>query len=119
MAHESDPEKKAVPAAPIPDDLWNLPVSFTTGGEPVSLRDYLRPTVPVLPVSQLTPEQWVALAARRIELQPGYRMTVLGHGTLDQRRALVEVRGRSPIGRVLVEIEQRLITDLIAHAPPL
>ena len=116
MARKPASSRKGPPAAPIPDLWWNLPVSFTPDGSPASLREYLRPTHPVLPVSQLTPEQWIDLTARRIELRPDYQMAVFGVGTLDRERALVEVRGRSPIGRVLVEIEQRLIYDLIAAA---
>jgi hypothetical protein len=96
--------------------MWNLPVSFTRADIPVSLRKYIHPTEPVIPVSELTSEQWYQLTVLRIEGRSRYAMTIFGVGTLDKERSLIEVRGRSPIGQVLLEIERTLVKDLIDHA---
>jgi len=41
---------------------------------------------------------------------------MVGAGTVDKKRALAEVRAQSEVGQLLIEIEQRLISNLIDSA---
>ena len=70
-------------------------------------------TVFVYPID---PEQQAELVAERIRQRPKYNMGILGLGVLDKKRAINEVRARTPIGRALIEVEQRMIERLIKRA---
>jgi hypothetical protein len=103
-------------ATSVPEEQWNMPIRFSPSGALVSLRDFTQSRVPALSLSQLTPEQHAELTARRIELQPRFEVAMVGAGTVDKKRALAEVRAQSEIGQLLIEIEQRLISNLIDSA---
>jgi hypothetical protein len=113
MAKKATPTQKA---APVPQEQWGMPVTFSPAGDPVSLRDFTQSRVPALSLAQLTPEQRAELTARRIALQPRFEVAMVGAGTVDKERALAEVRAQSEVGQLLIEIEQRLISNLIASA---
>ena len=100
----------------IPDEEWDLPISFNDNGEPVSLRDYVGGMTPAIPIANLLPEQRAELTILRLQRRPSYQMAMIGVGLLDQQRALAEVRARSQAGRVVVDIEFRMIRQLIEHA---
>jgi hypothetical protein len=102
--------------ATIPEEEWDLPVSFNDNGQPVSLRDYVSGT-PAVPIGSLTPEQRADLTVMRLERRSSYEMAMIGVGLLDKERALTEVRARSQVGRVVTDIEFRMIRQLIDHAP--
>jgi hypothetical protein len=110
MPKKTTPTKKATP---VPEEQWTMPVTFSPSGALVSLRDFTQSRVPALSLSQLTPEQRVELTSRRIELQPRFEVAMVGAGTVDKERALAEVRAQSEVGQLLIEIEQRLISNLI------
>jgi hypothetical protein len=121
MASDADPPDQASaaarPPAPIPDNQWALPVSFSDDGEPVSLRDYVGGTTHAVPIARLTPEQRAALTVLRLEHRPTFQLAMMGVGLVDQKRALAEVRARSPVGDVLIDIEFRTIRQLTEHVP--
>jgi len=111
----ASPEPRPAPA-PIPDDQWDLPVSFNTAGELVTLREYAHPRTPVFSPAQLSGEQRARVTAERIARKPHFEVGMLGVGILNKERAVVEVRGQSVAGKVLIEIEFRLIQNLMRQA---
>jgi len=70
-----------------------------------------------LSLSQLTADQRAELVAKRIELQPKFEVGMVGAGIVNKERAIAEVKAQSEVGRVLIEIEQRLVNYLIAQTP--
>ncbi|TMQ34014.1 MAG: hypothetical protein E6K70_09975 [Planctomycetota bacterium] len=100
----------------IPPEQWDMPVSFAQDGSMVSLREFIHPTVPVLSLSQLSPEQRAELTVKRIELQPRFELGMIGAGIVDKSRAIAEVKSQSKVGRLLTEIEQRVINNLVTDA---
>jgi len=113
MPKKASPTKKA---NPVPEEQWSMPVTFSQSGALVSLRDFTHSRVPALSLSQLTLEQRAELTARRIELQPRFEVAMVGAGTVNKERALAEVRAQSEVGQLLIEIEQRLISNLVESA---
>ena len=102
--------------APIPEEQWTLPVSYYTDGGMVTLRDYVHPTRPVLTPAQLADQQRAEVTAERISRKAKFAVGMLGVGILDKARALIEVRARTTPGKVLIEIEFRLIQNMIRQA---
>ena len=97
----------------ISKEQLTLPAGFSADGKKmVPLRDVLAPEKPTLEFFQLTPEQQADITAARIARQRKYKMGMVGGGVIDKERAIAEVKARSDIGRVLVEIEQRTIQML-------
>ncbi|HQU42218.1 MAG TPA: hypothetical protein PK867_05375 [Pirellulales bacterium] len=109
-------KRSGSPRSLIKDEQWNMPVSFDAHGGLVSLRDYVRGDSEVLSFSSLNDDQRAELAAKRIELQPGYEMASIGAGIVSRERAASEVRSKTKLGRRLAEIETRVITHLIEEA---
>ena len=97
----------------IPKEQWDMPVSFDAAGQTVSLRDLAEGGHESLAFSSLTDDQRAELAARRIEMQPGYEMGSIGAGIVSQKRAAEEVRARTRLGQRLAQIEARVILHLI------
>ena len=109
--------RSAMRVAGITSDQWDLPAGFCMDNERIAtLRDLVDPNVPTKSPSELTEEQRSELVARRIEMQPKFEIGMLGVGVIDKTRAIAEVRARSKIGRILTEIEQRVINDLASRA---
>ena len=48
--------------------------------------------------------------------QPDFKLEMLGAGTIDKDRAVAEINARSKIGTALMEIEQRVINNLVERA---
>jgi hypothetical protein len=67
-------------------------------------------------LAELSPEERARLVARRIQAQPGFKISMLGVGTIDKARAIKEVTAQTKVGQVLVEIEQHLIDSLVKRA---
>ena len=93
-----------------------MPVSFDLDGRPISLRDYVEGGRAAASFDSLNDDQRVELAAKRIFMQPAYEMGTIGAGLASKQRALEEVRGRTKLGRRLVQIEMRVIVYLIDEA---
>jgi hypothetical protein len=103
-------------ALAIPHDQWDAPVSFSAKGQALSLRQFLDPASLPLEWSQLTPQQHADLTAQRIALRPKFDLILLGAGRVNKERALAEVRAQTQVGRLLIEIEYRMIHHLIEQA---
>lgn len=105
------------PRYPIPSDQWDLPVSFDAAGKPVTLRQYMAPGHgDALSLSSLSPEMLADLTVQRIEAQKAFELAMIGAGMVDKTRAVREVKAQSDVGRLLTEIEQRVIRRLIDAA---
>ena len=113
MPADSIPPRSSVVIQP---EQWTIPVSFTDQNQPVTLRQYADHNAGALPLSKLTPGQRVELVARRLEMQPGYKMAILGEGVYDGPAAAKEVRAGSEVGQTLASIEIRVIQHLLTAA---
>jgi hypothetical protein len=107
---------KAAPIS-ISRQQWKMPVSYTAdGAEMASLAQMVNPDVPTLSLPEMTPDQRAEIVARRIAAQPKYEISMVGVGTIDKQRAIDEVKAKSKIGQILMEIEQRVINNLVEEA---
>jgi len=98
----------------IPPDQLNLPVTFDAAGNPVTLKEAVEPGHgSILSFASLSPEKKAELTAKRIELQPKFEVAMVGGGIVDKRRAIQEVEAQTDIGKVLTEIEGRVIQNLL------
>ena len=92
-----------------------LPVGFGQDGSMVSLEDVLGSSQEAHLWPELPPAQKAEITARRIELQPKFNMAFIGGGIVGKEQAIQEVKVKSDIGRRLIEIENLLLTKLIAE----
>jgi hypothetical protein len=96
---------------------WDLPAGYRLGGTQLAtLREMIDPQSPTLSLSELTPEQMAELVAQRIEAQKEFKIAMIGAGLIDKNRAVAEVRAQTKVGKVLMEIEQQMIHNLIERA---
>jgi hypothetical protein len=111
--------KKATPHAKnhgtkIPADQMDLPVTFDATGNLVTLRQVMEPGHgSVLSLASLSPEKRAELTVMRIEAQPKFEVAMVAGGIVDKERAIEEVKAQTDIGKVLTEIEQRVIQNLL------
>ena len=103
------------PRAVITEEEWAKPVTFDEAGTFVSLREYEKGGRVFIPPASLTDDQWLALAVKRIEMNPGYDVTSLSSGRVTWQRALDEVRAKTKLGLRLAETEKRVIIYLIGE----
>ena len=106
---------KTLKPAAIPQSQWNLPASYSADGTLATLRQVADPAVPTLSLPELSPAQRADVVVKRIEAQPKFQLAMVGAGIIDKDRAIAEVKAGSKIGRALMEIEQRVINDLVAR----
>jgi hypothetical protein len=100
--------------AEIPREQWDLPATYSADGDHMlPLRDLTDPNTAALSLSQLTPNQRAELVAKRIELQPEFEIVMIGAGIIDKNRAVAEVKAQSDVGRILIEVEQRVLNNLM------
>jgi hypothetical protein len=110
-------KKASKKAAAIPEKQWELPASYNAEGTKMAtLREVADPNVPTMSLAELTPEQRAELVAKRIEQQRKFQIAMVGAGIVDKERAIAEVKAQSKIGRVLTEIEQRVINNMVEKA---
>src|SRR5918911_762689 len=101
----------------VHEKQWIMPASFCADGTTLAtLKDVVDPQTPTLSLSELTPEQRADLVVKRIEAQKDFELAMLGAGLVNKERAIAEVRAQSKVGRVLMQIEQRMISNLIEKA---
>ncbi|HET6648399.1 MAG TPA: hypothetical protein VFH01_13810, partial [Pyrinomonadaceae bacterium] len=77
-----------------------------------TLREVVDPNVPTKQLSELTLEQRAELVAERLALQPTIELAMIGAGMIDKQRAITEVKGKTKVGRLLIEIEHQMIRNL-------
>lgn len=94
-----------------------IPAGFhSDGSKPATLRDVLDPDVPTMQLTDLTLEQRAKLVAKRLELQPSIELAMVGAGMIDKTRAIKEVKRKTKVGKLLIEIEHQMIANLIEQA---
>lgn len=107
------PRKKAI----LPEKQWSMPAGFLADGiEHASLRDVVDPDVPTLQLSDLSLEQRAELVSKRLELQSQINLAMIGAGLIDKARAITEVKNRTKVGKLLIEIEHQMIRNLLEQA---
>lgn len=102
--------------APISREQWALPASYCADGTLATLREVADPQVPTLSLPELSAAQRADVVVKRIEAQPEFRIAMVGAGLIDKERAIAEVKSGSKVGRALMEIEQRVINNLVDRA---
>ena len=110
---QSSLTKAKAMGTPVPKDQWDMPAGFRPNGEVASLKEVVNPKVPTVSLAELTPQQRADLVAKRIERQPHFKVEMLGAGTIDKDRAIAEVKAQSKVGKQLIEIEQRVLNNLV------
>jgi hypothetical protein len=96
-----------------------MPVSYTTDGvKMATLEEHINSAIPTLQLGEMSAEQRADVVVQRILSQKNYEITMPGVGTLDKERAIAEVKANSNIGKTLIEIEQRVINDLVQRTIP-
>ena len=94
-----------------------IPAGFhSDGSRAATLREVLDPDVPTIQLADLTLDQRAQLVAKRLELQPSISLAMVGAGMIDKRRAINEVKKKTQVGKLLIEIEHQMIANLIEHA---
>ncbi|MBS1786338.1 MAG: hypothetical protein JST85_01370 [Acidobacteria bacterium] len=97
------------------DKQLKLPVGFRMDGSMVSLGEVLNLGTEARLWPELETEQRADITAKRIELQPKFNLGLIGTGTVSKEQAIEEVKSRSRIGLRLIDIENRLLTKLMAE----
>ena len=107
---------KSTKPATVSQKQLDMPASYSADGTLATLREVVNPQVPTLSLAELSPAQRVDVVAQRIEAQPKFQIAMVGAGVIDKERAIAEVKSGTKIGRALMEIEQRVINNLISRA---
>jgi hypothetical protein len=112
------PPKKKPPSKrlSVAVEQWKLPVACDAGGAFVTLEEAAKTKVAALAFTELSPDLQAELVAKRIDMQPKFDVAMVGLGFVDKQRAVQEVRARTPAGKTLIEIEQRMIARMIDRA---
>jgi hypothetical protein len=101
----------------LPEKQWSMPAGFYSDDSDIAtLRDVVDPNVPTKQLSDLTLEQRAELVAKRLALQPNIELAMVGAGMIDKERALTEVRNKTKVGKLLIEIEHQMIRNLLEGA---
>jgi hypothetical protein len=94
-----------------------MPAGFYADDSSVAtLREVVDPDVATKHLSELTLEQRAELVAERLALQPSLELAMIGAGMIDKQRAITEVKGKTRIGKLLIEIEDQMIRNLLERA---
>lgn len=101
----------------VPAKQWEMPAGFCADGSgQASLRDVVDPGVATLQLSDLTLDQRAHLVTKRLELQSKIDLAMIGAGLIDKERAITEVKNKTKVGRLLIEIEHQMIRNLIEQS---
>jgi hypothetical protein len=94
----------------------NLPVSCTSDGKMVSLREFVKnknQDNSILSLSSLAPRQRAKITAERLRRRSEVQLASLGAGLISKERAIAEVESLTPLGQSLIEADQYVIKRLI------
>jgi hypothetical protein len=104
-------------SAVVPEKQWTMPAGFNADGiGHATLRDVVDPHVATLQLSDLSLEQRADLVTKRLELQSQINLAMIGAGVIDKSRAITEVKNRTKVGKLLMEIEHQMIRNLLEQA---
>jgi hypothetical protein len=114
---KSSNKKRARKSAALPAKQWDMPAGLHADGSAhATLREVLDPDVPTMQLSDLTLEQRAELVVKRLELQSKIELAMIGAGMIDKARAITEVKNKTKVGRLLIEIEHQMIRNLIEQS---
>ncbi|MDE0012369.1 MAG: hypothetical protein OXU36_14555 [Candidatus Poribacteria bacterium] len=101
----------------LSEEQWKMPVSITSDGRWISLREFAEKRRATLSsrnsAEQLAPRQQAKLVEKRLAYRPDFKVAMIGIGMVDQERAIQEIREQTPAGRTLINIELRTIKRLM------
>ncbi len=101
----------------FPEKQWAMPAGFRSDDlEVATLRDVIDPGVATKQFSDLTLDQRAELVVKRLALQPSVELAMIGAGMIDKERAITEVKNKTKVGRLLIEIEHQMIRNLLEQA---
>ena len=101
----------------MPAKQWEMPAGFhSDDSEVATLRDVVDPNVPTKQLTDLTLEQQAQLVVKRLKLQPAIELAMIGAGLIDKTRAIAEVKRKTKVGKLLIEIEHQMIRNLLEQA---
>lgn len=110
-------KKPARKSTALPEKQWEMPAGFCADGIAcATLRDVVDPDIPTLQLSDLSLEQRAELVSQRLELQSEINLAMIGAGVIDKSRAITEVKNRTKVGKLLIEIEHQMIRNLLEQA---
>lgn len=117
LAKSRSKKKRAKKSAPVPEKQWEMPAGFCSDGSAqATLREVVDPDQPTMQLSDLTLEQRAELVTKRLELQKEINLAMIGAGMIDKARAITEVKNKTKVGRLLIEIEHQMIRNLIEQS---
>ncbi len=105
------------PRGPGEIDEIDLPAGFLADGSRMAtLREVLDPRTPTRAHAHLSEDHRFDLAAKRFELAPAsLTLEILGRGPIGRMEAIAEIRGRTRLGRHLLELQEIAIEGAIAR----
>lgn len=110
-------KRAATKSAALPEKQWEMPAGFSADGiGHATLRDVVDPDIPTMQLSDLSLEQRAELVSKRLELQSEINLAMIGAGVIDKSRAITEVKNRTKVGKLLIEIEHQMIRNLLEQA---
>lgn len=110
-------KKRATKNGRVPAKQWEMPAGFCSDGSTqATLREVVDSSQPTMQLSDLSLEQRAELVVKRLELQSKIELAMIGAGMIDKRRAITEVKNRTKVGRLLIEIEHQMIRNLIEQS---
>jgi len=121
MAKSTAPKKRSRKTvsrkAAFPEKQLEMPAGFHADGSTLAtLRDVLDPDKATMQLSDLPLDKRAELVAERLSRQPGFELAMVGAGMIDKARAITEVKNRTKVGRLLIEIEHQMIRNLMEQA---
>lgn len=109
--------KKSLLSDKIAAEQWDLPAGFKEDGNTLAtLREVVNPSIPTLSLPDLPMEKRKKLVVERLERKPNFTINMIGSGVVDKARAIEEVKSQTPAGKVIQEIEQRVINNMLKKA---
>jgi len=102
---------------PIPPEQWKLPAGYKEDEKSLAnLEEMANPEIPTLSLADVTEEKRKKVIISRLEQQPNFDISLMGAGRIKQVRAIKEVKADTAAGKVIQEIEQRIITNMMRKA---
>ncbi len=101
----------------ISAEQWDMPAGYKDDGTTLAtLREIVDPAIPTLSLPDLPDEKRQDLVLQRLERRPTFNLNLIEGGAVDKARALQEVKAQTPAGKVIQEIEQRVIQNMLEKA---
>ncbi|MFN2491267.1 MAG: hypothetical protein ABR501_00095 [Pyrinomonadaceae bacterium] len=110
-------KKRVAAKGRVPAKQWEMPAGFCSDGSTqATLREVVDPAQPTMQLSDLNLDQRAELVIKRLELQSQIDLAMIGAGIIDKPRAITEVKNKTKVGRLLIEIEHQMIRNLIQQS---